>query len=355
MVASGYPNIEIIVCDDASTDLQTIELLGRLEQDFKNRTLTIVYARYNRGLAGARNLAIREAQGKYILTLDADDLISPDFIAKAVGALERNPDYSIVVPQTAYFSQERNEIPKIQSEYLDFFVFHGEAFACGFFENRFSTATVLARRAVFDELKYREDLRALEDWDFYLRATIAGKRFIVTNELHFFYRRRQGSMISELHHNLLHRVACFHDLRRIQRLESGSLSFPAYVFSAWEGALVADLNLAEIRRLSDELHSVRSIGAAEIQRLSDELQSVRSTEAAEIQRLSDELQSVRSSKTAKLQRLNDELNAIRNSESVRAALHLANFVNMRLPWLSGPLKPIGSKVWAFYGRFRGRR
>ena len=62
VAASGYPNIEIIVCDDASTDLQTIELLGRLEQDFKNRSLTIVYARYNRGLAGARNLAIREAR-----------------------------------------------------------------------------------------------------------------------------------------------------------------------------------------------------------------------------------------------------------------------------------------------------
>ncbi len=64
VAASGYPNIEIIVCDDASTDPLTIELLGRLEQDFKNRSLTIVHARYNRGLAGARNLAIRKAQGQ---------------------------------------------------------------------------------------------------------------------------------------------------------------------------------------------------------------------------------------------------------------------------------------------------
>jgi len=329
VAASGYPNIEIIVCDDASTDPLTIELLGRLEQDFKDRSLTIVYAEYNRGLAGARNLAIRKAQGKYVLTLDADDLISPEFIVKAVGALERNPDYSIVVPQTAFFSQERHDVQRMQSEYLDFFVFHGEACACGFFENRFSTATVLARLALFNELKYREDLRALEDWDFYLRAAIAGKRFIVTNELHFFYRRREGSMISELHHNVLHRLVCFHDLRRIQRLESGSLSFPAYVFSGWEENHVADLNHAEIRRLSNELLS----GAAEIQRLGNELR----TGAAEIQRLTY------------------ELNAIRDSESVRVALHLANFINMRLPWISGPLKHLGSKVWAVYNRLRGRR
>ena len=337
VAASGYPNIEIIVCDDASTDLQTIELLGRLEQDFKNRSLRTVYARYNRGLAGARNLAIREARGKYILTVDADDLISADFIAKAVGALERNPDYSIVVPQTAHFTQERNEIPKKQSEYLDFFVFHGDAIASGFSGNYFSTATVLARRTVFHELKYREDLRMFEDWDFYLRAAIAGKRFIVTNELHFFYRLREKSMISEVRDDLLHRVASHHDFRRIHSLKSGRLSFPAYVFSVWERAFLTDLNLAEIQRLSNELQSVRSSGAAEIQRLSDELQSVRSSGAAEIQRLGD------------------ELNAIHNSESVRVALHLANFVNMRLPWLSGPLKHLGSKVWAVYGRFRGRR
>ena len=319
VAASDYPNIEIIVCDDASTDPQTIELLGCLAQDFKNRSLTIVYAGYNRGLAGARNLAIRKATGKYILTLDADDVISPDFIAKAVGALERNPDYSIVVPQTAFFTQELNEGSTTKSEYLDFVVLHGEAHASGFFENRFSTATVLARRTVFDELKYREDLRALEDWDFYLRAAIAGKRFIVTNELHFFYRRRQNSMISEVANDSAHRVSCYQDMRRDVVIKSGRLSIPAYVFSAWEGDLVADLNLAEIRRLGDELQSVRSSRAAEIQRLTD------------------------------------ELNGIRNSESVRVALHLAYFLNMRLPWLLGPIKSIGSKVWVFYNRLRGRR
>ena len=123
VAASGYPNIEIIVCDDASTDPQTIELLGCLAQDFKDRSLTIVYAKYNRGLAGARNLAIRKAKGKYVLTLDADDLISPEFIAKAVAALERNSDYSIVVPQAAYFPHERTEIPQTQSEYVGFLSF----------------------------------------------------------------------------------------------------------------------------------------------------------------------------------------------------------------------------------------
>ena len=166
----------------------------------------------------------------------------------------------------------------------------------------------------------------------------------------------RGSMISELHDDPLHRASVLFTICAVFRdMESGVLSFPAYVFSAWEGALVADLNLAEIRRLGDELQSVRSSGAAEIQRLSDELHSVRSSGAAEIQRLSDELHSVRSSGAAEIQRLTDELNAIRNSESVRVALHLANFVNMRLPWLLGPLKHLGSKVWAAYDRFRGRR
>jgi len=237
---SSYPNIEVIVCDDASTDLQTRAILEGLAQTPQDNSLKVIYAEYNRGLAGARNLAIQQAMGKYVLTLDADDLISSDFIEKAVGALERNPAYSIVVPQTAYFRQEDNKIPQRQSEFLDFIVFHGEAVACGFFDNRFSTATVLARRSLFDELGYREDMRAWEDWDFYLRAIIAGKRFIVSNELHFFYRKRQGSMISDLG-DALHSALCYHDLCRMHTMNLGEVSFPAYVFSTWESTLVEKL------------------------------------------------------------------------------------------------------------------
>jgi hypothetical protein len=298
VVESSYPNIEIIICDDASTGSHTIDILGRLNEAVGRDVLKIIYASYNRGLAGARNLAIEQAKGKYILTLDADDLISHDFIMKSVGALERNPQYSIVVPQAAYFSEVRTEIPRLQSDYLDYAIFHGEAVACGFSENRFSTATMLARRALFDELQYREELRALEDWDFYLRALLAGKRFIVTNELHFFYRKRSGSMISTAE-DPVRRALFRDDLRRIHAFQSGALRIPAFAFLPWQPPSYEKAERNDLALLA-------------------------------------------------------EVEQYRNSEAVRVAVHLAHFFSARMPWILKPLKVSGGRVWAVYNRLRGR-
>ena len=305
VIESSYPNIEIIICDDASTGSHTIDILGRLNEAVARDALKIVYARYSRGLAGARNLAIKEAQGKYILTLDAGALISPDFMMKSVGALERNIDYSIVVPQSAYFSSERTGIPRLQSEYIGFAIFHGEAFASGFSENRFSSATMLARRALFDEIQYREELHAFEDWDFYLRSLIAGKRFIVTNELHFFSRRLAGSMNNTMADPV--RLALFRDdLRRIHRFQIGAFRVPASACYPWQPLSY------EKAEWSDQAILVEN------------------------------------------QWLLAEVEQYRNSEAVRVALHLSHFFNARMPWILKPLKVAGGRVWRVYNRLRRR-
>ena len=304
VVESNYPNIEIIVFDDASTDPQTIEMVRRLEDCGNNRALRIFHAGYNRGLAGARNFLIGRARGKYILPLDADDLISTDFISKAVGALERNLDYDFVIPQTAYFSEARNEVPRQQSQYLDFAIFHGEAVACGFFENRFSTATMLTRRVLFDEIQYREEFRALEDWELYLRSAIAGKRFIVSNEIHFFYRRRCKSMIGALA-DPLEKEMRYDELRRSQVLQAGGLKIPAYVFSALEREAMA-------------ANQVSASNDRELRRLNCML----------------------SENGNEIRRLTEELNALSSSEAVRIGLRAANFMNKRTPWLLRPFRAL---------------
>ena len=62
--------------------------------------------------------------------------------------------------------------------------------------NRFSCATSLMRRGLFESVRYNERLTSYEDWDLYLRLALAGHRFLVTNQIHFHYRRRQRSMIT---------------------------------------------------------------------------------------------------------------------------------------------------------------
>lgn len=190
----AYAQMEIIVIDDGSTDPASISLIEDLAAS-SDSSLRVLRLPFNQGLAAARNAGLRAARGEYVLTLDADDLIAPQFVGEAVSALERLAEFDFVVPQAAYFddacrSSQFKDVPFQQCIPLI-----GEAWQSGIFANRYSTATCLGRIEVMRALAYDESLRAYEDWEFYQRALDQGSRFLVTADVNFLYRRRSDSMI----------------------------------------------------------------------------------------------------------------------------------------------------------------
>jgi glycosyltransferase involved in cell wall biosynthesis len=82
VVAQTWPRKEIIVVDDGSSD-QTPAIARR----FSSKDVSIV-TQQNQGVSAARNKAFSVCQGDYIQWLDADDLLSPDKIAKQMEAAE---------------------------------------------------------------------------------------------------------------------------------------------------------------------------------------------------------------------------------------------------------------------------
>jgi biofilm PGA synthesis N-glycosyltransferase PgaC len=81
---STYRSLEVLVADDASTDLT-----GRLVRDFQVRhpemDLRMVRMRKNVGKGAALNSALRRhARGQFVITLDADSVIEPDAITNAL-------------------------------------------------------------------------------------------------------------------------------------------------------------------------------------------------------------------------------------------------------------------------------
>lgn len=75
-----YPNKQIIVIDDGSTD-DTVELLRRYPQ-------IEYHYKENGGQASARNLGLKHAKGAIIASLDSDDIWYPEFLSKCIEKLE---------------------------------------------------------------------------------------------------------------------------------------------------------------------------------------------------------------------------------------------------------------------------
>jgi len=78
---------EVIVVDDGSTD-NTAEILKRFEDRIR------VFRQENRGVYAATNLAFKNAKGKYVIKLDADDWFEETCLEKMFRALEQEPDAS---------------------------------------------------------------------------------------------------------------------------------------------------------------------------------------------------------------------------------------------------------------------
>ena len=88
VLQSTYPNIEIILMDDGSSDKSP--LIGKKLSE--QHPSIFFYSQTNKGVAAARNHAISLAKGEYIFPLDSDDLIGPDFFDSAVKVLDTQDD-----------------------------------------------------------------------------------------------------------------------------------------------------------------------------------------------------------------------------------------------------------------------
>src|SRR5438445_10590748 len=90
VLAQRYPDKEIIVIDNSSTD-GTADILEQFEDRCQ-----IVYNEENIGFAAAQNQAIALSSGGWVLTLNPDVLLLPDFLQALVDAAQMDPKVGTV-------------------------------------------------------------------------------------------------------------------------------------------------------------------------------------------------------------------------------------------------------------------
>jgi glycosyltransferase involved in cell wall biosynthesis len=170
---STYKNIEIIIVDDGSTDHVTNTILN----NFEGNSLTVVRIK-NSGVCVARDTGILRASGKYILPVDADDLISKDYISLCVTILEKNETIKVVTCDYKFFGKKSNVIitePYTIEKLMG--------------RNLFIITSMFRRKDYSGKVAFNPLFRkGLEDWDFWLSLLEDGGNVAKVDGIHFFYR-----------------------------------------------------------------------------------------------------------------------------------------------------------------------
>lgn len=198
-LAQTWRDLEVVIVDDGSTDAETLRILGEARWP-----RTRILHQGNGGPSAARNRAIREAAGRYILPLDADDTIEPTYVEKAIPILAGGPDVGCVYCKAMKFGAESGpwDLPPFRPEELavDNVIF----------------VTALFRKADWQAVGgFDERLRhGVEDYDFWVKLVASGKSVVQLDEFLFNYRVQEASRTTRFQDGIEWKIATYASIFR---------------------------------------------------------------------------------------------------------------------------------------------
>lgn len=102
VVGQTYPNVEVLIIDDGSTDLSSL-ICDEYDEKFDFVT---VYHKINEGLCSARNLGLKKASGDWILFVDSDDWCSKDYVQNLMSGKGMRDGVDVIL--SSVYEQRRN-------------------------------------------------------------------------------------------------------------------------------------------------------------------------------------------------------------------------------------------------------
>ena len=179
-LAQTYPNIEVVVSDNCSTD-GAWELLN--ERYGSDPRVRLHQNERNVGMARNFDVLMELARGEYVMCLSSDDFLLPPHLTRLEEAFRRDPDLDVVYCN-AYFAREDGTVyatrampGEFPASYVDardelvenFTTVCPVCFPCALFKR-----AVLAEPGICGDPGNGQDAR---DWELIIRLALANKRF----------------------------------------------------------------------------------------------------------------------------------------------------------------------------------
>jgi glycosyltransferase involved in cell wall biosynthesis len=185
--AQTHRDWELLIVDDGSTDETGAIAEACADHDRRIR----VFHQENAGISAARNTALARSTGEFIAILDSDDLWQPQFLEAQLAVFGQHPQADVVTGngwflggrthgRTARPFPDSRPQPTLETILAD--------------ETAIFIMCVFRRRVYEAIGGFDESLRTNEDYDYWLRAAIAGFGFRRNDRPLAHYRRRDDSM-----------------------------------------------------------------------------------------------------------------------------------------------------------------
>ena len=189
-----YDNYQIVVVDNGSD----VEDINRLKNNFPN--VKILRSDVNLGFTGGNNLGIKNSFEKkidFILLLNNDTIVEPNFIQPLLDIFENNPNVGIVAPQINYFDEpkkvwtEGGRISKIRGSGFAYSERYDDGKIKDDKEVTFvSGCCMLIKKEIFEKVGVFDDnfFLYVEDADLCYRTTQAGYKIIVSHNSKIYHK-----------------------------------------------------------------------------------------------------------------------------------------------------------------------
>ncbi|WGF92743.1 glycosyltransferase family 2 protein [Aequorivita marisscotiae] len=176
-----FKDWECVIVNDGSTD-NTEEIASKWVQ--KDERFKYI-SKSNGGLSSARNKGIENSQAKYILPLDADDKLHPEYLEKAIPILENDEAIEVLTSKVQFFGVKEH-------------IYHLPiyTFKTLLLKNCFIACSIFKKESFLKVGGYDENLKSFEDWDLWISVLKHGGKAHVINEVLYYYRKHEANSLS---------------------------------------------------------------------------------------------------------------------------------------------------------------
>lgn len=196
ILSQTWQDLEILLVDDGSVDHS-----GAICDEFgaKDSRIRVIHTE-NRGVSAARNTAMEAASGEYIVFVDSDDYVSPEYVEHLMAAADADlitAGFRVETPENRW-EEWRNPARRIVMD---------DVRQNPPLLNSIPTGMVCShryRRQIIQSkgLRFHEDITRTEDTLFNMEYLMVCGTVLTTDHTDYFYRHTGSSATAKLHPNL---------------------------------------------------------------------------------------------------------------------------------------------------------